>query len=131
MKSKIVHVAMGIAFIASANVATAQPTAKGIDLVDGAIVCPSMDEANWLFGQINKARHARLSLPADLRRRAALVNGYDVGEEPNPSNYRCQFVPAGTPMNVKMEGGYLPVVWGTMKDGRPFVGVTNPQMIDR
>lgn len=131
MKSKIAHIAMGIAFIASANVATAQPVAKGIDLVDGAIVCSSMDEANWLFGQINMARHARLSLPADLRRRAALVNGYDVGEEPNPSDYRCQFVPAGTPMNVKMEGGYLPVVWGTMKDGRPFAGVTNPQMIER
>lgn len=108
-----------------------QSIAKGIDLVDGAIVCPSMDEANWLFGQINMARHARLSLPADLRRRAALVNGYDIGEEPNPSDYRCQFVPAGTPMNVKMEGGYLPVVWGTMKDGRPFAGGTNPQMIER
>ena len=77
------------------------------------------------------ARHARLSLPADLRRRAALANGYDVGEEPNPSDYRCQLVPTGTPMNVKMEGGYLPFVWGTMKDGRPFAGVTNPQMINR
>ena len=130
MKSKIVHAALAIALIAKAGEATAQPAAKGMDLVNGAIVCPSMDEANWLFGQINMARHARLSLPADLRRQAALVNGYDVGEEPKPSDYRCQFVPAGTPMNVRTEMGVIPVVWGTMKDGRPFAGVTNPQMID-
>lgn len=105
--------------------------AKGMDLVDGAIVCPSMDEANWLFGQINMARHARLSLSPELRRQAMLIRGYDEGEEPKPSDYRCQFVPAGTPMNVKMEMGVIPVVWGTMKDGRPFAGVTNDQMIDR
>ena len=110
--------------------AFSQPIAKGIDLVDGAIVCQSMDEANWLFGQINMARHAQRSLSPELRQRAALANGYDIGSEPKPSDYRCQFVPAGTPMNVKMEGGYLPVVWGTMKDGLPFAGVTNPSMID-
>ncbi|MGX6999918.1 hypothetical protein [Caballeronia sp. KNU42] len=110
--------------------AFSQPTAKGMDLVDGAIVCPSMDEANWLFGQINAARHAQRSLSPELRKRAALVNGYDVGAEPKPSDYRCQFVPAGTPMNVKMEDGYLPVVWGIMKDGLPFAGVTSPSMID-
>lgn len=110
--------------------AFSQPTAKGIDLVDGAIVCPSMDETNWLFGQINMARHAQMSLSPELRRRAALANGYDIGSEPRPSDYRCQFVPTGTPMSVKMEGGYLPVVWGTMKDGLPFAGVTNLSMID-
>lgn len=107
-----------------------QPTAKGMDLVDGAIVCPSMDEANWLFSEIDRARHAQRSLPPELRQRAALANGYDIGSEPKPSDYRCQFVTTGTPMNVKMDGGYLPVVWGTMEDGRPFAGVTNPSMID-
>lgn len=115
--------------IAASAPAFSQPTAKGIDLVDGAIVCPSMDEANWLFGQINQARHARQYLSPELRQRAALTTGYDIGSEPRPSDYRCQFVPTGTPMNVKMEGGYLPVVRGTMKDGLPFAGVTNPAMI--
>ena len=106
-----------------------QPTAKGMDLVDGAIVCPSMDEANWLFGQINMARHARLSLSPDLRGQSARVNGFDYGGEPRPSDYRCQFVPAGTPMNVKMDMGVIPIVWGTMKDGLPFAGVTIPNMV--
>lgn len=108
-----------------------QPTAKGMDLVDGAIVCPSMDAANWLFGQINMARHARISLSPEIRRQAALINGYDQGEEPRPSDYGCQFVPAGTPMNVRMDAGVIPVVWGIMKDGLPFAGVTIPNMIDR
>jgi len=108
-----------------------QRAAQGMDLVDGAIVCPSMDEANWLFGQINMARHARLSLSPELRRQAALINGFDYGDEPRPSDYRCQFVPAGTIMNVKMEMGAIPAVWGTMKDGRPFAGVTIPNMISR
>lgn len=108
-----------------------QPTAKGMDLVDGAIVCPSLDEATWLYGQINMARHARLSLSPELRRQAELVNGYDEGAEPRPSDYRCQFVKEGTPMNVRMEMGVIPVVWGTMTDGRPFAGVTIPTMIDR
>jgi len=108
-----------------------QPTAKGMDLVDGAIVCPSMDEASWLYRRINMARHARQSLSPELRRQAALVNGYDEGAEPKPSDYRCQFVPAGTPMNVTMEMGVIPVVSGTMKDGRPFSGVTIPNMVDR
>lgn len=108
-----------------------QPTAKGVDLVDGAIVCPSLDEANWLFSRIDQARHARLSLSPELRRQPALVNGYDEGAEPNPAEYRCQFVPAGTPMHVRMDGGYIPVVWGKMNDGRPFSGVTIPNMIDR
>lgn len=108
-----------------------QPTAKGIDLVDGAIVCPSLDESNWLYGQINMARHARLSMSPELRRQAALINGYDEGAEPKPSDYQCQFVPAGTPMNVRMEMGAIPVVSGKMKDGRPFAGVTIQNMIDR
>lgn len=32
-------------------------------------------------------------------------------------------------MNVKWQGG-IPVVWGKLKDGRPFAGVTNLQMVD-
>jgi hypothetical protein len=108
-----------------------QPTAKGMDLVDGAIVCPSLDEATWLYGQINQARHARQSLSPELRKQGALLNGYDYGAEPRPSDYRCQLVPDGTPMNVRMEMGVIPVVWGKMKDGRPFAGVTIPNMVDR
>lgn len=106
------------------------PQAKGMDLVDGAIVCPSMDEANWLYSRINAARHARQSLSPDLRRQGALLNGYDYGAEPRPSDYQCQFVPAGTPMNVRMEMGVIPVVSGKLKDGRPFAGVTIPNMVE-
>jgi hypothetical protein len=108
-----------------------QPTAKGMDLVDGAIVCPSMDEANWLYGRINEARHARQSLSPELRKQGALLNGYDYGAEPKPSDYQCQLVPEGTPMNVRMEMGVIPVVSGKLKDGRPFAGVTIPNMVDR
>jgi hypothetical protein len=108
-----------------------QPVSKGMDLVDGAIVCPSMDEANWLYGRINEARHARQSLSPELRKQGALLNGYDYGAEPNPSDYRCQFVPEGTAMNVRMEMGVIPVVWGKTKDGRPFAGVTIPNMVER
>jgi hypothetical protein len=108
-----------------------QPTAKGMDLVDGAIVCPSMDEANWLYSRINEARHARQSLSPELRKQGALLNGYDYGAEPKPSDYQCQLVPEGTPMNVRMEMGVIPVVSGKLKDGRPFAGVTIPNMVDR
>jgi hypothetical protein len=108
-----------------------QPSARGMDLVDGAIVCPSLDEASWLYGRINSARHARMSLSPELRRQAALVNGYDEGAEPKPADYRCQLVPEGTPMNVRMEMGVIPVVWGKLQDGRPFAGVTIPNMIER
>jgi hypothetical protein len=34
-------------------------------------------------------------------------------------------------MNVRMEMGVIPVVSGKLKDGRPFAGVTIPNMVDR
>lgn len=106
------------------------PTAKGISPVDdGAIVCSSLDEVNWLFREIGRARVARSNMPEQARRLTKLKDGYDPWAEPKPSDYQCQFVPAGTPMHVKWEGG-MPVVYGKMKDGRPFAGVTNPQMVD-
>jgi hypothetical protein len=108
-----------------------QPTAKGISPVDdGAIVCPSLDEVNWLFRKIGRARVARSYMPEQARQLTKLKDGYDPWAEPRPSDYQCQFVPTGTPMNVKWQGG-IPVVFGKMSDGRPFAGVTNPQMIDR
>lgn len=39
--------------------------AKGMDLVDGAIVCSSYDLAAWMYGQVNVARHAMRSLSPD------------------------------------------------------------------
>lgn len=105
-------------------------TAKGISPVDdGAIVCPSLDEVNWLFREIGRARVARSYMPEQARQLAILQDGYDPWAEPKPSDYRCQFVPTGTPMNVKWQGG-MPVVWGKMKDGRPFAGVTTPSMVN-
>lgn len=108
-----------------------RPTAKGISPVDdGAIVCQSLDEVNWLFREIGRARVARSYMPEQARQLAKLQDGYDQGAEPRPSDYRCQLVPTGTPMNVQWKSG-IPVVFGTMNDGRPFAGVTNPQMVDR
>jgi len=115
----------------SLDTPTRQPTAKGISPVnDGAIVCQSLDEVNWLFSQIGRARVARSYMPEQARQLAKLQDGYDPAQEPKPSDYRCQLVPTGTPMQVRWQGG-LPVVFGKLSDGRPFAGVTNPQMIDR
>ncbi|MFM0044130.1 hypothetical protein [Paraburkholderia sediminicola] len=108
-----------------------QPTAKGISPVDdGAIVCPSLDEANWLFREIGRARVARSYMPEQARQLTKLKDGYDPWAEPKPSDYQCRLVPTGTPVNVKWQGG-IPVVSGKMSDGRPFSGVTLPNMIDR
>ncbi|WP_248322042.1 hypothetical protein [Caballeronia sp. Sq4a] len=104
------------------------PTARGIDLVDGAIVCNSYDLAEFMYGQINSARHARASLPPELRRQAALVNGYDYGAEPRLADYGCVMVPTGTKLSVE-KGNFVPVVSGRLADGRTFTGVTLPQMI--
>ena len=107
-----------------------QATAKGISPVDdGAIVCPSLDEVDWLLREIGRARVARTYMPQQARELTKLQDGYDPWAEPKPSDYRCQFVPTGTPMNVKWQGG-IPVVWGKMKDGRPFAGVTSLMMVD-
>jgi hypothetical protein len=105
--------------------------AKGISPVDdGAIVCKSLDEVNWLFREIGRARVARSYMPEQVRQLTKLKDGYDPWAEPRPSDYQCQFVPTGTPMNVKWKGG-IPIVWGVMKDGLPFAGVTLQNMIDR
>lgn len=106
------------------------PTARGIDLVDGAIVCSSYDLAEFMYGQINTARHARRSLPPELRRQAALVNGYDNGAEPRLSDYGCVMVPTGTKLSLQ-KGNIVPIVSGTLPDGRKFTGVTLPPMIER
>lgn len=106
-----------------------QPTAKGDKLVDGAIVCPSLDVTMWLYKKIGAAKVAQNYMPPQNRQMVILQNGYDPWEEPKPTEYRCQFVPSGTPMNVKWEGG-IPVVWGKLKDGRPFAGVTSLTMVD-
>lgn len=106
-----------------------QPTAKGDELVNGAIVCPSLDMTMWLYKKIGAAKVARNYMPPQNRQMVILQDGYDPWEEPRPADYRCQFVPARTPMNVKWEGG-LPVVYGTMADKRPFAGVTSPTMVD-
>lgn len=103
-------------------------TAQGMDLVNGAIVCSSYDLAEFLYGQINAARHARASLPVELRRQATLINGYDYGQEPRPSDYGCVMVPIGTRLSVE-KGNLVPVVSGKLPDGRKFMGVTLPTMI--
>lgn len=107
-----------------------QPTAQGFDLVDGAVVCQSYDLADFLTGEINKARHARLSLSPELRHQAELINGYDYGAEPKLSDYGCVLVPVGTPLIVE-SGNYVPVVSGVLPDGHRFKGVTLPVMIQR
>jgi hypothetical protein len=107
-----------------------RPTAQGFDLVDGAVVCRSYDLANFLAGEINKARHARISLSPELRRQAELINGYDYGAEPKLSDYGCVLVPVGTPLTVE-PGNYVPVVSGHLANGHSFRGVTLPSMIDR
>lgn len=107
-----------------------QPIARSFDLVDGAVVCPSFDLADFLAGEINKARHARQSLSPELRKQAALINGYDYGAEPRPSDYGCVLAPTGTPLEVE-SGNYVPVVSGVLPNGRKFKGVTIPNMIDR
>ncbi|MGI4812796.1 MAG: hypothetical protein ACRYGG_05600 [Janthinobacterium lividum] len=99
-----------------------------MDLVDGAVVCPSMNLSSWLYGEINMARHARASLPPELRRQAALVNGYDEGAEPDPADYGCLIVPPGTPLAVEA-GDIVPVVSGTLSNGKRFSGVTMPSMV--
>lgn len=109
---------------------TKAPKAKGIDLVDGAIVCTSHDLASFVFGEINAARHARRSLPPDIRKQAALMNGYDPGEEPKAADYGCVLVPTGTPLSIE-RGNFVPVVSGRMPDGRRFNGVTLTEMISR
>jgi hypothetical protein len=106
-----------------------QPVAKGDSLVSGAIVCPSLDEATWLYKMIGSAKVARENMPPQARELTVLKDGYDPYAAPNPTDYRCQFVPAGTPMNVKWVGG-LPVVSGKTNDGLPFAGVTIPTMVD-
>lgn len=120
--------AYAIQATAQGNQTTA--AAQGFDLVDGAIVCDSLDVANYISGQINIARHARQSLPADLRRQAALVNGHDVGQEPRLAEYGCVLVPAGTPLTVA-PGNLVPVVSGKLPNGRRFSGVTLPAMVGR
>jgi prophage tail gpP-like protein len=107
-----------------------QPVARGMDLVDGAVVCRSFDDAMWLTGWINKARHARRSLSRELRKQGELINGYDYGAEPRPSDYGCVIVPAGTPLEVE-QGNYVPVVSGVLPNGKKFQGVTIPNMIAR
>jgi hypothetical protein len=105
-------------------------TARGLDLVEGAIVCSSYDLTEFLYGQINSARHARQRLTPDLRRQASLINGYDYGTEPRPSDYGCVMIQAGTRLSVE-KGNLVPVVSGRLPDGRKFMGVTLPMMVDR
>lgn len=107
-----------------------QPIAKGMDLVDGAVVCRSYDLAAWMYGQINVARHARQSLSPELRRQAALIKGYDEGAEPRLADWGCVLVPTGTPVALET-GNYVPVVSGVLPNGRRFQGVTLPTMIER
>lgn len=107
-----------------------QPIAQGMDLVDGAIVCSSLDLSNYIYSQMNMGRHARRSLPPDLRRQAALINGEDPGAEPKPSDYGCVLVPAGTPLTIE-QGNFVPVVSGKLPNGRRFSGVTLPAMVQR
>lgn len=126
---------LGLAYCPSSVTFTAtpkptQPTAQGFDLVDGAVVCRSYDLANFLAGEINKARHARISLSPELRRQAELINGYDYGAEPKLLDYGCVLVPIGTPLTVE-PGNYVPVVSGVLPDGRRFQGVTLPAMVMR
>lgn len=106
------------------------PVAKGMDLVDGAIVCSSYDLATWMYGQVNVARHATRSLSPEIRRQNALITGYDVGREPRLADWGCLLVPAGTPFSVEPGNG-VPVVSGQLADGRKFGGVTLPAMVGR
>jgi hypothetical protein len=120
----------GVGLMLIACVAHAEPTAKGMDLVDGAVVCSSLNLTNYIYSQINMARHARQSLPPEVRRQAALVNGYDDGQELRLADYGCVLVPVGTPLTVE-PGNYVPVVSGVLPNGRRFQGVTLPTMVGR
>ena len=115
---------------AEAMIRSYQPSAKGIGPVDGAIVCPSYQEAAWLYRMISEARMTRMYVPQDAQRQAILIDGYDRSQEPNPADYRCEIVPSGTRMNVEWKGG-IPIVSGTLPDGRPFAGVTLYDMVSR
>ncbi|MEM5419638.1 hypothetical protein [Paraburkholderia ferrariae] len=124
---------VGIGLLAVAGACHAAPTdaiAKGMDLVDGAIVCRSYDLAAWLYGQMNVARHAARTLSPEQRRQRELITGDDIGQEPRPEDWGCAFVPAGTPLAVE-PGNSVPVVSGALADGRRFEGVTLPTMIQR
>jgi hypothetical protein len=127
-KMKISVVGIGLTLVVCA--AQAEPTAQGMDLVDGAIVCRSLDLASYIYGQINQARHARQTLPPELRRQAMLTNGEDPGAEPKPSDYGCVLVPVGTSLTVE-PGNYVPVVSGMLPNGRRFKGVTLPTMVEQ
>lgn len=122
-----------IVFVLLASVSTCvnaddRVVAKGFDLVDGAIVCNSLDLADYISSRINQARHARQSLSPELRRQATLIRGDNPGAEPRPSDYGCTFVPIGTLMTAQ-NGNYVPVVSGVLADGRRFSGVTLPAMV--
>jgi hypothetical protein len=107
-----------------------QPSAQGIDLVDGAIVCRSYDLAEFMFEQTNQARHYRRSIPPELARQAMLISGYDDSREPKLAEYGCVLVPAGTPLSIE-KGNFVPVVSGKLPNGRRFSGVTLPAMVGR
>ncbi|MFM0059203.1 hypothetical protein PQR64_26585 [Paraburkholderia phytofirmans] len=125
-------IAIGVGLLAvacSCNGATAaDAVAKGMDLVDGAIVCRSYDLTAWLYGQVNVARHAQRTLSPEQRRQRELITGYDVGQEPRLEEWGCVLVPAGTPLAVE-PGNSVPVVSGLLANGRKFEGVTLPTMV--
>lgn len=129
MKTSIVGVAL-LALACTCRGAPANASAKGMDLVDGAIVCSSYDLAAWLYGQVNVARHAQRSLSPEQRRQRQLITGDDIGQEPRMEDWGCTLVPAGTPLAVE-PGNSVPVVSGKLADGRRFKGVTLPTMVQR
>lgn len=129
MKISVVGVGL-LAVACGCHGAPADAVAKGMDLVDGAIVCSSYDLAAWMYGQVNVARHAVRSLSPESRRQAALIRGYDIGREPRLEDWGCVLVPTGTPLAVE-PGNTVPVVSGRLADGRRFEGVTLPTMVQR
>lgn len=128
---KMVVSGVGLLAVACAcHGAPADAVAKGMDLVDGAIVCSSYDLSAWLYGQLNVARHAVRTLSPERRRQNALITGYDVGQEPRLEDWGCVLVPTGTPLSVE-PGNSVPVVSGRLANGHRFAGVTLPAMVQQ
>lgn len=130
MKPLLIGVVVFLAFLGDRSAIAEEAVTRGMDMVDGALICPSYDLTQWLYGQINTARHFRKSIPPELRRQAALAYGYDQGNEPKPSDYGCALVAPETQISITERiFGSIPVVSVKLANGRQFRGVTLPSML--
>lgn len=126
------NLAFALTLAAASSFAQTQPSyravTKSLDLVDGALVCRDYQTAEYVYGELNKARHFRKTLPPELVKHAELAGTAPI--EPRPVDFGCVLVPAGTTVMVSPDLG-IPQVRGQLSGGYPFEGVTLPYMISR